>query len=254
MMHATARIPGLVHRDLKPENILVGADGNARVTDFGLAATAAAVPAGTVASIDAGSLRRTRVGGGGGGTPLYMAPEQWQSADVDLRADIYAVGCILKELLTGWPAVYAEDVVGLRAAHEAGLAGRIDGFPPSLTWFLGRCLSVEPVRRFQSWNEVADALLEVYRSLTGREASSEPESFPDDVKSQAASFLGIGHAYESLGRHDVAMSFITRAQTIAQQLSDKAHLARPRWPMHQRLPQWGGQMRLRRSSQGLWNP
>ena len=221
MKHAVIRIPGLVHRDLKPENILVGADGNARITDFGLAATAAAIHGRTTSSVDPASLRRTCMGGGHAGTPLYMAPEQWQSADVDLRADIYSVGCILKEMLTGWPAVYAEDLVSLRAAHQAGFAGRTEGVPDSLRWLLSRCLAVEAAGRFHSWSETEDALLEALRVLTGAEAPAEPASQSDDLASQASSFLGIGHAYGGLGRHDLAISFFERSRALAEQVGDK---------------------------------
>jgi serine/threonine-protein kinase len=73
MRHATAKIPELVHRDLKPENLLIGREGLLRVTDLGLATV-------------------TRSSTEGRGTCLYMAPEQWDQTDVDLRADIYKKG------------------------------------------------------------------------------------------------------------------------------------------------------------------
>ncbi len=89
-----AHAQGIVHRDIKPSNILISADGKAKVTDFGLALLA----------------DQTRLTGAGlaVGTPLYMAPEQIGGGDVDNRADIWALGVVLHEMLTGRPPFRAE--------------------------------------------------------------------------------------------------------------------------------------------------
>jgi serine/threonine protein kinase len=84
---------GLVHRDVKPENILFDADGNGLLTDFGIARRRAAQHGGDVPTLASTGLPV--------GTPQYMAPEQLRGEDLDQRADVYALGAVLYELLTG---------------------------------------------------------------------------------------------------------------------------------------------------------
>ena len=131
MKHATTMIPGFVHRDLKPENVLVGVDrlpgwavNRVRVTDFGLAAVleGAAWPAsGDAQSAD---VRRTQLTRGAVGTPLYMAPEQWAGEPVSEQTDMYALGCILFEMLNGEQAVDGRSLTDLeRAPSRAAVWG-----------------------------------------------------------------------------------------------------------------------------------
>jgi len=112
---------GFVHRDLKPANVLVAAEGRAvvpRVADFGLV---------KLLQPDEDS-RGTRTGAVLG-TPMYMAPEQIRSSrDVDARADVFALGCILYELLAGAPPFYGADLIGL---HEKMVAS---DFRPLREW------------------------------------------------------------------------------------------------------------------------
>src|SRR5262249_32844217 len=83
---SAAHAVGVVHRDLKPDNVLVAKDGSAKITDFGIAKLEASA----------------RVTHGSVGTPAYMAPEQVTGEDnIDLRADLYALGAMLYEMLTG---------------------------------------------------------------------------------------------------------------------------------------------------------
>ncbi|MFF3518040.1 protein kinase [Streptomyces sp. NPDC002573] len=101
----TAHRAGVVHRDLKPANLLMSPDGTVKVVDFGIARTAATARAGLTAVA-------TVVG-----TSAYMAPEQATGAPVDARADLYALGCVLHEMLTGEPPFTGEDPMAVLYQH-----------------------------------------------------------------------------------------------------------------------------------------
>lgn len=145
---AAAHAEGIVHRDVKPENILVDADGRVRVSDFGMALSLTS---------DAPRLTAT---GAAAGTPGYLAPEQVEGGAVDERADVYALGVVLYEMLSGrLPLGRFEPVSRLRpgipagvdAAVEASLRRDPSGRPGSVLEFLsmlrrpGRA-SMEPPR------------------------------------------------------------------------------------------------------------
>jgi len=134
MGHAVERIPGFVHRDLKPENVLVGADrlpdwnvNRVRVTDFGLASVLEAESKPETsgrtqqpASSDRLPASRTQLTHGIVGTPLYMAPEQWRGEPVGVYTDIYALGCILYEMLAGQQAALGDSLAALQRTHCTG--------------------------------------------------------------------------------------------------------------------------------------
>lgn len=143
---AAAHDAGIVHRDLKPANVLVGAEGRAVLTDFGIA-RASAEPALTRAQQLVG-------------TPIYMAPEQVTGRPVDHRADLYAFGVMLFELLTGeWP-FRGETAIELALARvtQDPVDPRALGVPDLLATTILRCLERDPANRPQSARDVLELL------------------------------------------------------------------------------------------------
>lgn len=151
-----AHAAGFVHRDLKPSNVLLSRDDEGRwvprVADFGIAKSLDDPPE----SRGAG-LTRT---GMAMGTPRYMAPEQFRDArSVDRRADVYSLGCILLELLTGVPAFPYDDMMEVYAAAAAGEHTPIPrGLPPSVVATLEGCLQPDPAARLPDCDAVLACL------------------------------------------------------------------------------------------------
>jgi serine/threonine-protein kinase len=150
---SAAHAAGLVHRDFKPQNVLVGADGRARVSDFGLSR---ATPGSAAASTQDGHPTLTQHGAVLG-TPAYMAPEQLAGRSADARSDQFAYCVTLVECLTGhrpWPG---RTLDALRA--EVQSPPRLEGLPAVLRPVVARGLSVDPGARFSSMGELLAALV-----------------------------------------------------------------------------------------------
>ena len=148
------RCLNIVHRDVSPQNIMIGADGNTRVLDFGIAQAA----------------MRSQVSGGGmiKGKLAYMSPEQIQNHAVDARTDIFAAGVVLWEALTGKRLFFAQDaretvnlVMNKSISPPSAIAPSL---PVEIDRVVLKALSRDPQRRFDSAHDFAEAL---------RKASSE---------------------------------------------------------------------------------
>ena len=148
---------GVIHRDIKPGNILL-ADGQALVADFGIARALRPEPAPD--RRDEGGLTETGVALG---TPAYMSPEQaLGTAEVDARTDIYALGCVLYEMLAGEPPFSgpsAQAIMGKRLSEPVPSIHRLrDGVPESLERVLQQALARDPANRFATAAEFSKAM------------------------------------------------------------------------------------------------
>jgi serine/threonine-protein kinase len=156
MDYAHAR--GIVHRDLKPDNIILGADGESvKITDFG------------IARIDGSPGHETTQVGMMLGTPRYMSPEQASGGSVDGRSDLFAVGVIMYEMITGQKAFDAESlatlIMQIVQKNPVPIRQITADAPTGLQKIVNKLLQKKPERRFQSGKELQEALLRELSSV-----------------------------------------------------------------------------------------
>ena len=162
---------GIVHRDIKPQNVLIGADGTAKVADFGIAR--------------AELLSTMTAAGAMLGTPHYMSPEQARGERTDARADIYSLGCVLYQMLAGeLPFTGLTPLAVIRQQIEARpkpLRQLRPDVPRELEKVVERAMEKDPRKRFQNATEMAKALralgparAERPRKVRGKAPSPEP--------------------------------------------------------------------------------
>ena len=145
---AAAHDRGVLHRDLKPANIMIDGRGQARITDFGIATTAAPDDKPT--------------GGTRAGTPAYMAPEQTHDGQISVQSDLYALGLVLHEMATGKPVFAAETPAEVsklhREANPTPPSHQVDSLDPRLESVILECLAKDPRDRPASAHAIVAAL------------------------------------------------------------------------------------------------
>ena len=179
-----AHAQGVIHRDLKPANIKVRADGTVKVLDFGLAKAMDPAGASSADAMNSPTLtgRATQMGMIIG-TAAYMAPEQARGKAVDRRADIWAFGVVLFEMLAGQRAFKGDDVSDVLAAvlrQEIDWKALPAGTPRPIRRLLERCLERDPKRRLR---DIGDAWLEL-------DAPDEPAPAPSATTAPRTSRVG----------------------------------------------------------------
>ncbi len=154
---------GIVHRDVKPGNVMITPAGSVKVMDFGIAravSDSAATMTSTAAVI---------------GTAQYLSPEQARGEGVDARSDVYSLGCLLYELVTGAPPFTGDSPVSVAYQHvreDPRLPSSINhDIPPELDSILLKAMSKNPANRYQSAAEMRNDLL---RALAGQRVEATP--------------------------------------------------------------------------------
>ena len=212
---------GIIHRDLKPANIKIRPDGVVKVLDFGLAKVAAGSE--DVGSIPSNSPTLTARATQAGiilGTAAYMSPEQAKGRAVDKRADIWAFGVVLHEMLTGQRLFEGETIpetLGLIFSREIDAAALPADTPAALRNLIARCLVKDPKRRLR---DIGDARLQIEDLIAG---SKDPAS----GSSLGARYPEAGSSDPAKTTHRPAWQWLSFAVLLAATAGIAGWIAKP---------------------------
>lgn len=177
---AHAHEKGIVHRDVKPGNIMVSGGGQAKVMDFGIAKAATA-----------GALTQV---GAILGTVTYLSPEQARGETLDGRSDIYSLGALVYQMLTGEPPIKGETIVDMVLKLNSQMPPPPSHLnaevPAALDAVVMRALAKDPDRRFQSGSEMAERLLLAVKPDPSPTAAYIPDPEPESARTMVAPRTG----------------------------------------------------------------
>ena len=235
-----AHTAGIVHRDLKPANVMLVRGGRVKVLDFGMGRV-----------VDDPDLSRLTSTAATVGTARYMAPEQFLDSRVTAAADLYALGCVLYELLTGGPPFTGNTFLELGQAHQKAEAAPVGvvrkNVPGSLARLVDRLLRKDPAERPAGAAEVRDALLplaagddtvpgwEEYnplRCLPGTASAVRPPSRADAPSTAPANVMDVFDLHQQLiddYRAFTEGGTVIRDERIAAFLAEDLD-AKSQWP------------------------
>lgn len=218
LIHAQEKQPGIVHRDLKPENILIAQGGVAKITDFGLAGIAESASSSFYEFEVEGQhnlVRKRDVAG----TPEYMAPEQWRGEYFDERTNIYAIGCIFYEMITGkcpfqgtfvpnTPQLFEFWLNEMQTQHETQDPPALPQYLPiTLRDLLRRCLAKEITERPASLSNLLNSLNLLYH----QHFDKVPPARPSPGEFKAFDYNNRALTFYTLQQTEAALEDLTRA-------------------------------------------
>jgi hypothetical protein len=190
---ASAHDKGIVHRDLKPENLFITHDGRVKILDFGLAK----LTGGDGATVED---RKTVTAGTGAGMVLgtvgYMSPEQVRAQPVDARTDLFSLGAILYEMVSGRRTFHGETPADTMSAilkeEPEPLTVSTAGVPPALERVVRHCLEKNPFERFQSARDLKFDLSEIIATPSGASsATAQMSGITQPAPAQRRSRVGV---------------------------------------------------------------
>jgi serine/threonine-protein kinase len=222
---------GVIHRDLKPANIMLGDYGESYVLDWGLARVSDAPDSDVIRTSDlvSGDDTTHTVAGQMLGTPGYMSPEQMRGEPVDRRTDVYALGCILHEIVAGVPAVPRDRALELTltapchrpSAHEP----QVD-VPPELDDACARATAADPERRLPTARALADA---VQQFLDGDRDLARRKELAQEHALRAASITGDDASFRAEAMREAGRAIaLDPGNSIAQGVLARLLLTPPR--------------------------
>jgi serine/threonine protein kinase len=180
---------GIVHRDVKPENIMFESDGTAKLLDFGIAKLTETLGPENVSSTQPFKTEQGIILG----TPAYMSPEQARHQPLDHRSDLFSLGVVLYEMITGKVPFSGGTPYDQQAAVLVGeptpINQHLDKFVPELQWVLSKALTKEPERRYQSATDFLIDLQMLHQRLQDEDVVDDKKSDITDAASSRVTVI-----------------------------------------------------------------